>query len=160
MRIFFKRSIKNVSTLNNSGFTMLEMLYGFSIFLIIIAFLPLSFKLLFHHDLIEARTQNMEWHVFINQLKKELRLSEGISIENGKLILKRNGQDVLYEKYNKSIRRRVNYTGHEVVLQQVDIIRFDYLKDGVRITVTDIFSQNYSAIIYSFLELEGNDDTQ
>ncbi len=137
---------------------MLEMLYGFSIFLIIVAFLPLSFKLIFQNDRLDGRTQNMEWHVFINQLKKEVRLSEEVSIVNGKLILNKDRQEIQYEKYNTSIRRRVNNTGHEVVLQQIDTVQFDDLKDGVRMTVKDKFSQIHSALIYSFLDLEEQDD--
>lgn len=133
---------------------MLEMLYAFSIFLLIVAFIPLSFKFLFQNERFEARTQTMEWNVFINQLKKEVRLSDDVAVLSGRLILQKNGQEVLYEKYRTSIRRRVNFTGHEVVLQQIDSVQFNKLKDGVMITVEDMFNQSYSAKVYSYLQLE------
>ncbi len=136
---------------------MLEMLYAFSIFLLIIAFIPLSFKFLFQNDRFEARTQTMEWDVFINQLKKEVRVSDKVTVISGRLILQRNGQEVLYEKYRNSIRRRVNVAGHEVVLQQVDSVHFNILKDGVMISVKDLFNQSYSAKVYSYLQLEDYD---
>lgn len=154
MLIFFKGRIINVRYLNNLGFTMLEMLYAFSIFLLIVAFIPLSFKFLFQNERFEARTQTMEWDVFINQLKKEVRLSDDVAVLSGRLILQKNGQEVLYEKYRTSIRRRVNFTGHEVVLQQIDSVQFNKLKDGVMITVEDMFNQSYSAKVYSYLQLE------
>lgn len=154
MLTYMRGRINNVSSLNNFGFTMLDMLYAFSIFLIIIAFIPLSFQFLFHNDRFDAKSQSMEWDVFLNQLKKEVRLSDNISVLNGRLLLRRNGQDVLYEKYRNSIRRRVNMAGHEVVLQQVNTVEFTKIKDGINITVEDVFNQSYTAKVYSYLQLD------
>ncbi|WP_409972334.1 competence type IV pilus minor pilin ComGF [Bacillus sp. Bva_UNVM-123] len=158
MKMYLKGQLKNVSFFNNSGFTMLEMLYAFSIFLIIIAFFPISFTLLFHNERFDAAAQNMEWNVFINQLKKEIRLADEVHVSNGRLLLKKNGQDVLYEKYRTSIRRRVDYSGHEVVLQKIDTVQFEKIKDGVRITVKNNFSETFTAPVYSYLELDKSHD--
>lgn len=133
---------------------MLDMLYAFSIFLLIVAFIPLSFQFLFHNERFDARTQSMEWEVFLNQLKKEVRLSDEISVISGRLQLQKNGQAVLFEKYGNNIRRRVNVAGHEVVLQQVNAVQFIKIKDGVMVKVEDLYNQSYSAEVYSYLQLD------
>ncbi len=44
-----------------------------------------------------------------------------------------NGEKVTYEKYQDSIRRRVNDKGHEVVLQKLSLVSFHAIDGGVRI---------------------------
>lgn len=154
MKIFSRIRLKNVTFLNNSGFTMLEMLYAFSIFLLIISFFPLSFKYIFQNDPLDARTQTMEWAVFVNQLKKELRLSDGMTVSPNRIVLSKNGQAILYEVYGTSIRRRVDMKGHEVVLQQVKSVNFEQITDGVKVTVGDSYHQTHSATVHSYIELE------
>ncbi|MBU8879365.1 ComGF family competence protein [Bacillus sp. FJAT-29790] len=133
---------------------MLEMLYAFSIFLLIVSFLPLSFKYLFQNDQFDARTQIMEWHVFVNQLKKEMRGSEVMDVSNERIALRRNGQVILYERYGTNIRRRVDFKGHEIVLQQVGSLQFFRIKNGVKLTVKDLFNQSHASSLYSYIELE------
>lgn len=100
----------------------------------------------------------MEWHVFVQQLKKEVRLSEEIIVFNDRLILRRNGQSIQFDKHGTNIRRRVDEKGHEIVFQQVERIRFDKLKDGVRLTVNDLFHQQHTASFITFLDLEEDYD--
>ncbi len=51
--------IKNVRFLNNRGFTMLEMLFAFSIFLMVVSFFPLAFNYFFKVEPFEARNKVM-----------------------------------------------------------------------------------------------------
>lgn len=137
---------------------MLEMLFAFSIFLLIVSFFPITMKFLLDNDQQDARTKSMEWHVFVNQLKKELRLSEGLAVTNNSLLLKKHGQDILYEKYGSNLRRRVDYKGHEVVFQGVKSFQFSQIQDGARLILTDSYNQAYSVSLYSYLSLEKEDD--
>lgn len=146
--------IKNVRFLNNRGFTMLEMLFAFSIFLMVVSFFPLVFNYFFKDEPFEARNKVMEWHVFVNQLKKEVRLSDEIVVFDDRIILIKIGQKIQFDKHGSNIRRRLDDKGHEIVLQQVKSIRFEPLKDGVRLTVNDLFNQEHTASFYSFLNLE------
>nr|WP_275950903.1 competence type IV pilus minor pilin ComGF [Cytobacillus citreus] len=145
---------RSVKYLNNRGFTMLEMLYAFSIFLLIVSFFPLCMKYLLDNEGLEARVSRMEWQVFVSQLKKELRLSEGLEVYENKVILRKNGQNVIYEKYGTNLRRRVNYEGHEIVLQKVDTFNFTPIQDGMKLTVKDLYHQSHSALLFSYIELE------
>lgn len=135
---------------------MLEMLISFTIFLVIVAFIPLLFRTILDQQSIDKRLQRMEWEVFHSQLKKELRMSDGISI-NSKLTLERDGQSIIYEKYGQNIRRRVDLKGHEVVLQKVERVSYTSIRNGVRIDVKDVFGNDHTATIRSFLNLEEND---
>lgn len=135
---------------------MLEMLISFSIFLVIVAFIPMLFRTILDQQSIDKRIQRMEWEVFHSQLKKELRMSDGISI-HAKLTLERDGQSIVYEKYGQNIRRRVDLKGHEVVLQKVDQVSYTPIRNGVRIDVRDVFGNDHTATIRSFLNLEEND---
>ncbi len=100
----------------------------------------------------------MEWHVFVQQLKKEVRLSDELFVFNDKIILKKDGQTILFDKHGTNIRRRVDDKGHEIVLQQVETVRFDELHDGIRLTVKDIFHQQHTASFISFLNMEADYD--
>lgn len=157
MKIYFIKPKKNVMFLNNYGFTMLEMLFAFSIFLMLVSFLPLSFTFLFHDWKLEARTQRLEWNVFINQLKKEVRLADDAEVADGRVTLKIAGQNVAYEKYGSNIRRRVDLKGHEVVLQQVHSASYTSINGGLRITVEDTFGEDYSASVYSYVDWDVSD---
>lgn len=160
MKIFFNSPIKSVKHFNDKGFTMVEMLYAFSIFLLIVSFFPLSFKYLFQNEQFEARNKIMEWHVFVQQLKKEVRLSDEMYVFNDRIILWKDGQSIQFDKHGSNIRRRVDEKGHEIVFRQVETVCFDELKDGFRLTVNDLFQQQHAASFISFLDLEADDDPE
>ncbi|MEH7124510.1 competence type IV pilus minor pilin ComGF [Bacillus sp. JJ1773] len=154
MRMYSKSCRRNVKYLNNKGFTMLEMLYAFSIFLLVVSFFPLFFKYIMENEQLENRLRRMEWHVFVNQIKKELRLADEINVSDNRLVLTKHGQIILYEKHGTNLRRRVDFKGHEIVLQQVDSFRFSPIHDGVKLTLNDLNGQKYSVLLYSFIGLE------
>ncbi len=132
---------------NNKGFTIVEMMIAFSAFLLIASFIPLCFRLFYHDGFVEKRLQRMEWEVFINQAKKEIRMGEGISVENNRLTFVKSGQSVNYEKYGSNIRRRVGSKGHEIMLQNIKTVTFEQVVNGVEISVQDQFDQSQSQVI-------------
>lgn len=145
---------KSVRYFSNKGFTMLEMLFSFSVFLLIVSFLTVSLNFIFQDWKMEARTQRLEWHVFINQLKKEIRLADAANITPGSIVLTIDGKSVLYEKYGSNLRRRVDMKGHEIVLQKLNAITFTSVNGGVGINVSDHFDQEHSAFLYYFMDME------
>lgn len=140
-----------MNELNNKGFTMLEMLFSFSIFCMVAAFLPLMFNLLFHNQSIEGRIQDMEWGLFVNQLKKEIQASDYVNIVNGELTIINGEETVTFQKYQNVLRRRVNGKGHEVVLQNVKEIYFQNLGKFFQIQVINLFEQKNEVVIYPFV---------
>ncbi len=76
-----------------------------------------------------------EWNLFSESLKNELWKGTDIKVLPQEISFNKNGEKISYEKYNSSIRRRVNDTGHEVVLQSVGSFSLTPLEQGIRINV-------------------------
>jgi len=106
----------------------------------------------------EKQLQNIEWEIFAQQLKKEVRMSQSIHIDQNKLFLYENGETVQYEWYSNKIRRRVNVSGHEVVLQGVEMVQFSSISNGVKVIVKDQYKQQKEAEIRSYLNMEEDSD--
>lgn len=151
MKMLFIKQEKNANGFNNKGFTMVEMLFSFSVFCIAASFLPLMFNILFHSDSIDARIQKMEWELFVNQLKKEIQTSDNVNVVNGELILINAEETISFGKYKNILRRRVDGKGHEVVLQNVKEIQFEVLGRAVLIETVNTFEQTSKVIIYQFV---------
>lgn len=98
-----------------------------------------------------SNLQEMEWEVFSSQVKKEIRMCKKAEVISGRLFLTKDTETVIYEKYTSNMRRRVNSTGHEIMLQNVENISFSVLKNAVVINVTDIWGNENSLVAYSFL---------
>ncbi len=92
---------------------------------------------------LERRVQRLEWEVFISQIKKEIRMSQKVTINNQSLLLEKDGSIIIYEKYGTNLRRRVDYKGHEIILQQVRAFQFQRLLNGVLVQVTDTYGHDY-----------------
>lgn len=133
---------------------MVEMIFAFSIFLIIVSLFPLGLTFLLGNDQVDEKMKRMEWHVFVNQLKKEIRLSEDLTVFDQRMILKKQGQTILYEGYGQNLRRRVDSKGHEIVFQGVKAFEFSRIQDGVQLTLTDHFNQRFQISLYSLIGLE------
>jgi competence protein ComGF len=153
-KIISKRTLKNVKYLNENGFTLLEMLLSLSVFLILASFFPVMTKILLQEQHLDNRIQRMEWEVFSAQVKKEIRVSKKMTISNQLVLLEKDGQIISYEKYGTNIRRRVDYKGHEILLQKVQSFRFEKLKNGVRVYVEDLYGYEYEESIYSFIQMD------
>ncbi|KKK33324.1 hypothetical protein WQ57_25105 [Mesobacillus campisalis] len=132
---------------------MAEMLTAFAVFCMIALFLPLGLKTILTNQHSEIGLQRLEWEVFASQFKKEVRLSSNATVQGDRLVLARNEETVQFEKFGTNIRRRVNGTGHEIVLQNVAWVRFLPLPQGVIIQVTDLNGNQYEVTSRSFISL-------
>ncbi|WP_431522022.1 competence type IV pilus minor pilin ComGF [Guptibacillus hwajinpoensis] len=68
-------------------------------------------------------------------------------------IVKSDGSIVLYERYGTSIRRRVNGTGHEIVLQNVKEMECESLGRKVIIEVELINGKKEKRLEYQMAQL-------
>lgn len=98
-----------------------------------------------------ASIQEMEWTVFCSQIKKEIRMSTNAEVVSGKLYLTKDADTIIYEKYDSNIRRRVNFTGHEIILQNVGEFTFTLLNSAVKVNVKDIWGNEYAVTAYSLI---------
>lgn len=143
MKMIIQRVIKNAALRNNHGFTLVEMLVAFSIFTVIISFVPVMLSTLNREQPIEQKLQRLEWEIFISQIKKEIRMSQWVTITPQRLQLEKDGEMIIYERYGTNLRRRVDNKGHEILLQQVQQFQFERLLNGVLVTVTDVNGYEY-----------------
>lgn len=148
--LFFPKSKYAVRS-NEKAFILLEVLFAFSIFTIIIFFITPVFQIVLNNKGSQAQLQAMEWQVFCSQIKKEIRLSNRAEVISGRLILTKETETVQYEMYGSNLRRRVNSTGHEVILQNVSQYSFTVLNNSVKVVVTDLWGKEYSLIIYPLI---------
>ena len=139
---------KFVGPLNEKAFTLIEVLIAFSIFTTIIFFMTPVFQIILTNKDTEASLQAMEWEVFSSQIKKEIRLSNRAEVVSGRLILTKDTETIQYEKYGTNLRRRVNSTGHEIILQNVSQYSFTILNNGVKTVVTDLSGREYSVTAF------------
>jgi competence protein ComGF len=131
------------------------MLFAFSIFTIIIFFISPLFEIMLQHNELQKRQQIMEWDVFCSQIKKEIRMSSKAQLVGTSLVLTEDAGTIVYEKYGNVLRRRVNNTGHEVLLQNVTEVNFSLMPNTVRVTVKDSYRRDYTVNVYSFLDWNG-----
>lgn len=137
---------------NERGFTFLEMLVSLSVFMLILTFFVGLLALIK-----EPKTDGinkLEWEVFIQQAKLEINQSTQVSNLNSTLkFSKNNGETVTYELYGTSIRRRVNGTGHEILLQNVSGVRYEMLINGVAIETIDKHNNVFKSQLFSVFPL-------
>jgi competence protein ComGF len=144
--------LKTVRYPNEKAFTLLEVLFAFSIFTPIVFFMFPVFQIILDDKDSNGRLQNMEWDVFCSQIKKEIHISSKAEVISGNLVLTLNNEKFLYEKYGTNIRKRVNSTGHETLLQNVSVVTFTRINNSVKITVIDVWEREYSVVVHSYIE--------
>lgn len=137
--------------LNEKAFTLIEALLALSIFSIIAFFMAPILQVMLHNIEEPAKIQEMEWEVAGSQIKKEIRMSSNVSIVSGRLYLTEGADTIIFEKYNNYMRRRVNSTGNEILLQNVRELTFTLLKNAVRIFVKDSWGNDYSLTAFTLM---------
>jgi competence protein ComGF len=137
---------------NEKGFTLIEALLALSIFSTIAFFFAPLLQILLNDKAVDGEYQKMEWEVFCSQIKKEIRMSSSVEVISGRLILTIDMNTIQYEKYGSNLRRRVNNTGNETLLQNVSNVSFSLQKNAVIFTVKDTWGENYSLTAYSYFD--------
>ncbi|MFP7733117.1 competence type IV pilus minor pilin ComGF [Priestia aryabhattai] len=139
---------------SEKGFTLVEMLVSFTLFLIIVSFLPIIIPLAKQTYNPDFSMNEMEWEIFINQLAMEYREAKEVKIHASTLTLKmENNQIITYERYEDKVRRRVDESGHEVVLQHIKSIMYEQQKERLLIRSTDGVNKVREETITTFLML-------
>lgn len=96
-----------------------------------------------------------EWNLFNESLRNELWKGESIVITPDKVSFLVSGESISYEKYNQSIRRRVNNQGHEVVLQSVDSFSFASIIQGVHMDLEFVGGEKVEGEFFYFSTEQG-----
>lgn len=128
--------------LSNNGFTLIETLLTFALFLMMASLFPLMIQAIPKITITDAHF--MEIDLFFNQLAMEIRQSKEVSINGSTLLLSQtNGDIVTIEKYQDKIRRRVFGAGHEVYLNNIKAVTYEKENHGVKVTI-----ENHDGNVY------------
>ncbi|WP_341356586.1 competence type IV pilus minor pilin ComGF [Rossellomorea sp. y25] len=140
---------------DNKGYTLIESLLSFTIFCMISLCIPLimnGFSTI-KNDLVPPHYY--EWNLFNESLRYELWRGESVEITPDKISFMVNGESISYEKYNQSLRRRVNNRGHEVVLQAVDSFSFASIIQGVHLDLEFVGGERVEGEFFYFSTQQG-----
>lgn len=137
---------------NEQAFTLLEVLFAFTIFMTIVFFMAPVLQIVLNNKDSNGRLQEMEWDVFCSQIKKEIRISSKAEVISGRLVLTNNNESINYEKYGSNIRRRVNSSGHETLLQNVSSVTFIRINNSIKIIVLDVWGKEYNVVVHSYIQ--------
>ncbi|WP_244668179.1 competence type IV pilus minor pilin ComGF [Bacillus sp. NTK074B] len=137
------------------GFTMVEALLSFSVFCMISFSLPLMMKAvtMIKNDLVPPHYY--EWNLFNESVRNELKNAKSIEIAPQHISFVIDGETILYETYNQSIRRRVNNRGHEIVLQAVDQATFTSIRGGMHLDLEFEGGEKVEGDFFCFSGVEG-----
>ena len=139
--------------LSKQGFTLVETLFALSVFAIIVYFVSPLFQIMLPTRDLKGHLQEMEWEVFSNQIKKEIHSTSTAVIPNEATVtFTTDAGAVTYEKYKSTLRRQVNGTGHEILLQNVAAVSFRPVKNAIEVTITDLTGKIFRIVAYSFLD--------
>lgn len=117
---------------NDYGFTMLNFLFAFSLFLLVVSFFPILLKSL----AINCSKISYDVDLFFEHIGMEIVEARELSVSGTTLFLsKHDGKIVSFEKYNQNIRRRVNGAGNEILIQGVDEVSYQLVHNGVIVTI-------------------------
>ncbi|MBE4907948.1 prepilin-type N-terminal cleavage/methylation domain-containing protein [Bacillus luteolus] len=137
---------------NERGFTFLEMLVSLSILMLILTFVVGLLAIIKEPK--SGGINKLEWEVFIQQAKQEIYQSTHVTKNITTLrFSKNNGETVTYETYGTSIRRRVNGAGHEILLQNVNGVKYEMLINGVVIEAIDKHNNVFKSQLFSVFPL-------
>lgn len=105
--------------LNNKGITLLPLLISISFLTLITPFLVQMLKFVLSIEPLYVSTDSELRHVHFH-IQSELNKSIDQQLETNSItFINHDGSTVKYELYHNLVRRRVNDTGHEIIIRDV-----------------------------------------
>lgn len=120
---------------NDEGFTLLDALMSLLVFSIISLSFPIIMKAFVTIKSESVPPRYYEWNLFSESLRSELWGGVNIMVSPERFSFEKGGELITYERYQNSIRRKVNDRGHEVVLQSIHSITFSQVPQGVKVEI-------------------------
>ncbi|MDQ0231963.1 competence protein ComGF [Metabacillus malikii] len=133
---------------------MLNMLFSFFVYSIIIS----SLTLIFHFVLTQSHYSNdlkpFEWELFLIQLHRETKDALDVEVNADELIFyNKEGERVSVHQYGQLVRRQVNGKGHEIYLLNVKKLSFMKVKNGVDVSVVSENNDKYHHTLFYYKDL-------
>ncbi|MGM9926236.1 MAG: competence type IV pilus minor pilin ComGF [Bacillus sp. (in: firmicutes)] len=134
------------------GFTLIEMLFSLVAF-IIMAALILQTLLVIEPAKQHAKSLNqMEWEMFLNNIKREVRKGSQTTVSKTKIYISENQELAIIEQYGNVLRRRVDFSGHQVLLHNVKSFAVSKSNQLIVIKIIDTRNQEFEAVLSVYNE--------
>lgn len=117
------------------GFTLIECMLSLFILMVVVSLLLMLFKVSAFDRDIHYLFRNQA-HLFFEQIEGEIHSASTIQAAGTTLLLNHSNGDVaVYELLNSNLRRRLNWTGHEVLLGDVKNVQYRLADQQLEIRV-------------------------
>lgn len=136
---------------NKKGFTLIHLLIGLSVSLVILTSFSVFLSYLLKTSNYSKDLHPYEWNVFLLQLNKDFKNAKQIKVNSNVISYKDlNERNVTISQYGKIIRYQVEGEGHIVLLQHVEKVQFQKVKNGVFLQVESLGRKMYDATIRDY----------
>jgi competence protein ComGF len=135
----------------NKGYTLISVLFSLSVFLIITPMLAPYIKLFIQLPVSSTLLAEQESvDLFFYFLQKEIAQSKHVEVKDNALYLTMANEEIIqFEKYNNLLRRRVNFTGHEVMLFNVSDFHVTKFTHSILVSILTTGGNDYEKILYT-----------
>lgn len=134
--------------LKSNGFTLVETIISLTLISIL---LTISVPVI---KLIEGPSYSNELSVFqfLTFVEEEINTSTNVTLINNELIITDNqNREIKISKYGNDVRRRVNNTGHELLIHNIQELSFKLDKQMLHLSVVIKNGGSYhKTILYEF----------
>ena len=130
---------------DDNGFTLMELLFSLMLFFTVTSLSLQIVMAVQKHSIPDNGMDDMEWELFLTDLQWEIRNAVSHETKSNKLYIIQNDRVVSFEQYGSNIRRRVDQTGHEVMLQRVHTFRIAKEEHAIVMAVTDALGREFTA---------------
>ncbi|MBM7693284.1 prepilin-type N-terminal cleavage/methylation domain-containing protein [Peribacillus deserti] len=131
---------------NEKGFTLIEMLLSVVI-LSTLASLILTGMIFLKKDFEVKSINKMEWELFLHQINRDIRTSTMQTAAGSTLTLFVKNRTITIEKYQDKIRRRIDGSGHEILLQNTQSFHVKTEGEGLNLEVKDQYGNSLNAFL-------------
>lgn len=145
-----KQFVYMVFDRREQGFTLLSMLF---VMTILLATLPLL-AYITKSTIYDSNYDELSIQQFFQFLRDDFISATDYAVSKNKLILidSADGNRVSFERYNHTILRQVDGTGHDIYLRDVKGVTFTALPYGVHVEITSLEGEHYEKTIVFYMD--------
>ncbi|MFC7320870.1 ComGF family competence protein [Halobacillus campisalis] len=126
---------------SDSGFTLAETIISATLITILLIFTMPLLKLL------ESPSYSQELSVlqFFTFIEEEINTAISVRVINENLhIVDSNQREISISKYGRDVRRRVDYQGHELLINDIDDFSVEIENNILNVSITDKNGEGYN----------------
>lgn len=124
--------------LNEDGYTLLEALFHFVVFLLLAQFIVLLMMWMNQLNGMYNENEQIAWEMFVNDFSRNLTNIEDIVVDDsGEIVISRKNQKgkIQINQYKEVLRKQVDGTGYVPLLIGIKKVDFSFEQNELKIAV-------------------------